>query len=314
MLEPRRPVVHPRGKRRRNRMFDDGVDRGCDARRMSFEVAPAERMRSAGEPTGHPHLVMEVNVPGVLGLKLLGHAAATGSDGDRFNLNAQDVIAECDENTIGATATLARRLTAVREVAMSIVVGEVVRRESAPRQGVDERESDGVRAYGRELAVGIRGRTAEHELAAGSVSSPLRWRPCTIRGRWCSSPASGRDPGGCPMPRRRCAARGRRSASSATADALPRSPTRWHKSSTRRPTARSPASLLETPSDAEVPVLRLLAGDLSVREIGERLFLSQNTIRSHTRALYRKLGVHTHVDAVARATMLGLIEQTQSPM
>ena len=61
-------------------------------------------------------------------------------------------------------------------------------------------------------------------------------------------------------------------------------------------------------------MLRLLAGDLSVREIGERLFLSQNTIRSNTRALYRKLGVHTRADAVARATMLGLIEQTQSPM
>jgi Bacterial regulatory proteins, luxR family len=40
-------------------------------------------------------------------------------------------------------------------------------------------------------------------------------------------------------------------------------------------------------------VLTLLAGDLSIREIAERLFLSQNTIRSHTRALYRKLDVHT---------------------
>jgi LuxR family maltose regulon positive regulatory protein len=72
--------------------------------------------------------------------------------------------------------------------------------------------------------------------------------------------------------------------------------------------------LLEPPSDAELAVLKLLAADLSVREIGERLFLSQNTIRSHTRALYRKLGVHTRADVVARATALGLLEQTQSPM
>jgi ATP/maltotriose-dependent transcriptional regulator MalT len=81
-------------------------------------------------------------------------------------------------------------------------------------------------------------------------------------------------------------------------------------------TARGHASrgeMLEPPSDAELAVLRLLASDLSTREIGERLFLSQNTIRSHKRALYHKLGVHSRTDAVARAAALGLPEQTQSP-
>jgi LuxR family maltose regulon positive regulatory protein len=72
--------------------------------------------------------------------------------------------------------------------------------------------------------------------------------------------------------------------------------------------------LLEPPSEAEFAVLRLLAADLSYSGIGERLFVSQNTIRSHTRALYRKLGVHTRTDAIARATTLGLLGQTQSPM
>jgi LuxR family maltose regulon positive regulatory protein len=60
-------------------------------------------------------------------------------------------------------------------------------------------------------------------------------------------------------------------------------------------------------------VLRLQTGDLSTREIAERLFLSQNTIRSHTRALYHKLGVHTRTDAIARATTLGLLKRTQPP-
>ena len=70
--------------------------------------------------------------------------------------------------------------------------------------------------------------------------------------------------------------------------------------------------MLEGPSGAELAVLRLMATDLSTREIGERLFLSPNTIRSHTRALYRKLGVHSRADAIARAAALGLLEQTES--
>jgi ATP/maltotriose-dependent transcriptional regulator MalT len=75
----------------------------------------------------------------------------------------------------------------------------------------------------------------------------------------------------------------------------------------------STGELLEPPSDAELAVLRLMATDLSIREIGERLVLSQNTVRSHRRALYRKLGVHARADAIARATALGLLEQTPPP-
>jgi ATP/maltotriose-dependent transcriptional regulator MalT len=80
-------------------------------------------------------------------------------------------------------------------------------------------------------------------------------------------------------------------------------------------TARARADrgdLLESPTQAELAVLRLLATDLSNRQIGERLFLSPNTIRSHTRAIYRKLGVHAREDAVARAAALGLLEQSES--
>jgi LuxR family transcriptional regulator, maltose regulon positive regulatory protein len=75
----------------------------------------------------------------------------------------------------------------------------------------------------------------------------------------------------------------------------------------------SSGEILEQPSDAELAVLQFLASGLSNREIGERLFLSPNTIRSHLRALYHKLGVHSRTDAVARATALGLLGQTQSP-
>lgn len=72
--------------------------------------------------------------------------------------------------------------------------------------------------------------------------------------------------------------------------------------------------MLEPPSEAELAVLRLLVTDMSAREIAQSLYLSANTVRSHSRAIYRKLGVNSRVDAVARAEALGLIEQAESPM
>jgi LuxR family transcriptional regulator, maltose regulon positive regulatory protein len=71
--------------------------------------------------------------------------------------------------------------------------------------------------------------------------------------------------------------------------------------------------LEEAPSAAELSVLRLLAGELSQREIGSELFLSVNTVKTHTRALYRKLGAASREAAVARATALGLLDGDESP-
>jgi LuxR family maltose regulon positive regulatory protein len=65
--------------------------------------------------------------------------------------------------------------------------------------------------------------------------------------------------------------------------------------------------VLERPSEAELAVLRLLATDLSTRGIGAVLFLSPNTVRSHVRAIYRKLGVGDREAAVARASTMGLL-------
>jgi LuxR family transcriptional regulator, maltose regulon positive regulatory protein len=72
-------------------------------------------------------------------------------------------------------------------------------------------------------------------------------------------------------------------------------------------------SLEEAPSAAELSVLRLLASDLSQREIGSQLFLSVNTVKTHSRALYRKLGATSREAAVARATALGLLDGDESP-
>jgi LuxR family maltose regulon positive regulatory protein len=60
-------------------------------------------------------------------------------------------------------------------------------------------------------------------------------------------------------------------------------------------------------SHRERVVLRLLAGDLPEREIGRELYLSFNTIHSHTKAIYRKLGVSSRKDALGRARVLGIL-------
>jgi LuxR family maltose regulon positive regulatory protein len=57
----------------------------------------------------------------------------------------------------------------------------------------------------------------------------------------------------------------------------------------------------------EQAVLGLLTSGLSAREIGDELGVSRNTIKTHTRGLYRKLGATGRRDAVARGRELGLL-------
>ena len=54
-------------------------------------------------------------------------------------------------------------------------------------------------------------------------------------------------------------------------------------------------------SERELTVLRHLGGGLSEREIAAELYLSFNTVHSHVKSLYRKLGVSSRAEAVARA-------------
>ena len=63
----------------------------------------------------------------------------------------------------------------------------------------------------------------------------------------------------------------------------------------------------EALSDAELSVLRLLRAELSQREIAGELHLSFNTIKTHTRNIYRKLGVAERAEAISRARELSLI-------
>jgi LuxR family maltose regulon positive regulatory protein len=60
-------------------------------------------------------------------------------------------------------------------------------------------------------------------------------------------------------------------------------------------------------SERELAVLRLLSGTLSQREIAAELYVSFNTVKTHTRAIFRKLGVASRAEAVDRARELGLL-------
>ena len=57
---------------------------------------------------------------------------------------------------------------------------------------------------------------------------------------------------------------------------------------------------------AELRLLPLLATHLSFREIGARLYVSRNTVKTQAISVYRKLGVSSRSDAIDRAARLGL--------
>jgi LuxR family maltose regulon positive regulatory protein len=70
----------------------------------------------------------------------------------------------------------------------------------------------------------------------------------------------------------------------------------------------TPASqgLIEPLSERELDVLRLLRTDLSGPDIARELVVSLNTVRTHTKNIYAKLGVNNRLAAVRRATELDL--------
>jgi LuxR family maltose regulon positive regulatory protein len=65
----------------------------------------------------------------------------------------------------------------------------------------------------------------------------------------------------------------------------------------RRPSARNLAEL----SEREQEVWRFLSTSLSMQEIADALYVSRNTLKSHVRSIYRKLGVSTREAAVGHA-------------
>jgi len=70
------------------------------------------------------------------------------------------------------------------------------------------------------------------------------------------------------------------------------------------PASEPPSSL----TTAELRTLHFLPTHLSFREIGERVYVSANTVKTQANAVYRKLGVSCRSEAVSRARQLGLLD------
>ncbi|MGZ5398402.1 MAG: LuxR C-terminal-related transcriptional regulator [Nocardioides sp.] len=70
---------------------------------------------------------------------------------------------------------------------------------------------------------------------------------------------------------------------------------------------RASTVLGEPLTGREVDILRLLQGPMSLQGMADDLYLSFNTVKTHTKAIYRKLGVHTRAEAVLAAKRVGLV-------
>ena len=70
------------------------------------------------------------------------------------------------------------------------------------------------------------------------------------------------------------------------------------------------SELIEPLSERELEVLQLIAKGLSNQDISSRLYLSLNTIKTHTRNIYGKLGVNNRTQASARARALGILSES----
>ena len=76
-----------------------------------------------------------------------------------------------------------------------------------------------------------------------------------------------------------------------------------------QPDTRSGDEML---TERELRVLRLLASDLSERDISRELYVSHNTVHSHVRSIYRKLGVSSRAHALERTRELRLLVRART--
>jgi LuxR family transcriptional regulator, maltose regulon positive regulatory protein len=84
--------------------------------------------------------------------------------------------------------------------------------------------------------------------------------------------------------------------------------TKWLAEEQRAEAARTrQEGLFEPLTDRELTILRMLPAPASLREVAADLFVTPNTLKTHLRAIYRKLGAESREEAVIHAREGGLI-------
>jgi LuxR family maltose regulon positive regulatory protein len=80
------------------------------------------------------------------------------------------------------------------------------------------------------------------------------------------------------------------------------------KLSIRQPSQHTAGTVhVESLTERERDVLRLLRSELSLREIANELYISHNTVKGYSKAIYRKLGVSSREAAIKTARDLDLL-------
>ena len=160
-----------------------------------------------------------------------------------------------------------------------------VRRDRGPGRGARGASSRGRARRGRRLGPGLRRRRVRPDAAA---SRALAAQPRSGFAHALLDAVMAR------TPRRRPAASG-------AGSALRRA---------RRRVREPRAGLVDPLSDRELDVLRLLGSDLDGPAIARQLVVSLNTVRTHTKHIYTKLGVNNRRAAISRAHQLGLLTRS----
>ena len=192
----------------------------------------------------------------------------------------------------------------------------VDRRPVADRRAAREaRGADGARAGGRRPRPRAAGCWTRSRRARSTPRTAWRSPPTAAGGGAPRNSSAASSCGGCGASRSTsstpCSRSRPSSPPSATASARRRRSTRRPPSCAAAPrpgalpgrlaAARRALAEGEELSEREESILRLLTGDLTEREIAQELFLSFNTVHSHVKSIYRKLGVTSRAEAVARA-------------
>lgn len=80
-----------------------------------------------------------------------------------------------------------------------------------------------------------------------------------------------------------------------------------HQPATAHLTGSSMTALIDPLTDRELDVLRLMVKGLKYQEIADSLFISQNTVRYHVKAIYQKLNVNNRTQAIEKARQLQIL-------